>query len=83
MTSTETNITISWSQPTFLNGCPLAGYDVYRDNADNTIPSILVGNFAPQISSTTVVFTSADTSNLYRFTVEAFNIDGSIMSGIA
>lgn len=38
-TSTETSITITWKDPKDNGGCPITGFKVFRDQADETSPS--------------------------------------------
>ena len=84
VSSTETTMTLDWTFPLNLNGCPLETFQLYMDDgADGSIDT-LVGEFEPQISSTTIdSFTSADTSKFYRFQLVGITAGGSIISGIA
>ena len=34
--STTNNLIIGWQEPVDNGGCPIRGYAVYRDNADNS-----------------------------------------------
>ena len=68
VSSTETTMTLDWTLPINLNGCPLEKFQLYRNAGDDGSIDILVEEFEPQVSMKTIEgFTSSDTSKYYRF----------------
>ena len=69
VSSTTTTMTLDWTMPVDMNGCPLLGFELYMDDGTDGSPiDTLVDTFEPQISQTTITsFTVADTSKYYNF----------------
>jgi titin len=42
--SDTSSITISWTEPTYNGGCPVTGYAIYRNDGDQTDPTIEVNS---------------------------------------
>jgi hypothetical protein len=74
---------LEWNPPTENNGCPLTGYELYRDDGAGGVITTLVGTYEPQELEGTISLTVAETSNTYRVQIVAYNNGGSITSGIA
>ena len=84
VSSTEDTFTVQWSQPRNLNGCPLKGYTLRRNDGVNAnSPTTVVDTYEPQIYQDTVTLNIADKGKTYKFTIEGENNAGSVTSGIA
>ena len=74
-------ITMSWSTPESNGGCPILGYEVYRndgDNADLTIKIDDLVNDNPSLSQHTIdLSTDGVVGRVYRLKVRAINAAGS------
>lgn len=65
-----------------MNGCPLSGFELYRDDGASGAITTLVSTYEPQELEATITLTAADESKTFRVQVKAFNHAGSITSGI-
>lgn len=78
VTTTTTSITIAWTQPN-TNGCPLNGFEIYRDTGNNDNLSINVdpSNIQNRPSLRQYTINSlAPASNTFRFKIRAYNNAG-------
>ena len=71
VTGDRTDLTLSWLIPKNDGGCPLTGFNLYRDNGAGGSISIEVDPLAidsrPSLTQHNLVFLPADTGKLFRF----------------
>jgi hypothetical protein len=65
--SSLTSFTISWSEPAENGGCPVLGYAVFRDNADN-------GAIATEVN-TDLDTNIRDKPSLRQMTITNYEVD--------
>ena len=85
VSSTTTQITLKWNAPERVNGCGLIGFKLYQGTTSDAIPTAEVDtnlNSNPFARSKTITFDVSNKGTKYRFQLEAFNIAGSVKSGI-
>lgn len=85
--STTTSITLGWNAPLDDGGCPITGFEVFRDAGTQGTPTIVVSPpsaaAAPTLRSLVVDLTPAGTAddvpvgNFVRFSVRATSLGGS------
>ena len=84
ISSTETTLTLDWTHPLRLNGCPLQTFELFMDDGQGGDLTTLVASFQPQVSQTQITsFTGSDTSKTFRFQVRAITAAGSVLSGVS
>jgi hypothetical protein len=75
VSSTASQMTVTWSQPLKLNGCQLTHYSLLMDSAE-------VAQFDPHITQHTVSgFAAADKGKSFVFEIKAVTHGGSVTSG--
>lgn len=78
VSATTTTLTVDWTMPKILNGCPLQQFDLYIYDG---VTQVFTETFMPHISQATWTATGADTSKTFKFQVKATTSGGSITSG--
>lgn len=76
---TAKTITIKWTVPSEDGGCAITGYELYRNDGDDTDPSIKVTDLASNDPSTlthVVTLSSGTVGDIYKFSLIAFNFAG-------
>ena len=82
--STKLSLTVDWTMPKLLNGCPASSFEVLIDDGAGSDITNSVGIFDPHISQTTITsFSANDISKTFRLRVKATNAAGSVMSGVS
>ena len=82
VSSTETSITLSWTKPDYLGGCPLLGYNIYVHDGQQgsefveADPSIKNKPYLTQHTFEGLT----EKGNVYRFKLEVINEIGSAFS---
>lgn len=72
--SDETTLTITWSEPKILNGCPLQRFDLHiNDGLSTTVEQV-----DPHVNSITI---TGAVSTIYTVYVEAITAGGVVASG--
>jgi hypothetical protein len=67
-------LTITWSEPKILNGCPLQGFDLHiNDGQSTTVESV-----DPHVNTITI---TGQVSAIYTVYVEAITAGGVVTSG--
>ena len=85
---TSSSITISWSEPTSLGGCPITGYAVYRNGGDQTDPTTEVNSDYdtnirdnPHLRQAVITsFPASSEGSTFLFKVEAITEDSGSLS---
>jgi len=76
----RTNFTIEWDIPQSDGGCPITGYDIFRDDGAGGLVVIPVDPISvddnPYLFMHTTNMTPADTGNIFRIKIEANNVYG-------
>lgn len=91
VSSTSSQIVISWGNVTNTGGCPITGFAVYRDAGDNTDAIIEVNSANdlsvrnnPSLHQLTVTFFPISMEGKsFKFRIKAFNTEDSAYSGTA
>jgi len=64
--SATTSLSVEWSSPSNVNGCPVYQYELYRDDGAGSAISTLVGTYDPDVYGATITLAGADTSKTFR-----------------
>jgi len=77
VSSTENTITVAWSEPKILNGCPLQEFilRIYKDGEQ-----VSQSSSVPHVNKLTIT-NLVQSGVLYEMTVEAKTAGGSVVSG--
>jgi hypothetical protein len=86
--STTNNIWIGWQEPSDNGGCPITGYEIYRDDANGSEVNIQVNSLSdPLLSNNPVLrkaeivsWEAASEHKIYRLKVRALNREGFVDS---
>jgi hypothetical protein len=86
--TTTSTVTLGWDEPLDDGGCPITGFAVFRDEADQSIPSVEVNSAAdagvraiPTLRQLIVTSLPSGSEGQYvRFSVRAFNREGEVDS---
>lgn len=76
VTSSDSTLSIGWSEPRQLNGCPLQGYNIFVDDGTSESETFVL----PHTNQFDILSSNAD--RLYTVKVEAVTASGRIMSGV-
>lgn len=77
VSSTETTLYFSWSEPQQLNGCPIQGFNLNILDGLTEASSFV----EPHINTFEIMNQNADDAKLYTIWVEAITAAGSVLSG--
>lgn len=83
--TTQTSIEVSWTSPQFVGGCPITSYELYRNDADSTTPSIQEGASTLANKPFITQYTVTGLTHIgltYQFFVRAINSIGYVDSNI-
>ena len=87
VSGTRTELTLRWSVPTDDGGCPLTGFNLYRDDGNQGTVSVEVDSdqiqSRPSLVEHKVLFVAGDTGKQFRFQLQASNREGSSISRVA
>jgi hypothetical protein len=75
VTSSDSTLTIEWSEPRQLNGCPLQGFNIFVDDGTSESETFVL----PHTNKFNILSSNSD--RLYTVKVEAVTAAGRIMSG--
>lgn len=86
--STTSSILVGWTEPLDNGGCPITGYALLRDNADETAPSVEVNSASEATLHNVPTARTLDVTNFaassegkhVRFLIRAFNREGQVDS---
>lgn len=87
--TTTSSITVGWTEPLDDGGCPVTGYALFRDLADESAPSVEVNSASeatlhsvPTARELVVTnFAASSEGKFVRFSVRAYNREGHVDSG--
>lgn len=84
--STSDSILLGWNKPIDDGGCPIEGYEIYRDAADDTVPSIGIGENSqlrnnPTLTQINITSIAASLKGQFiKFKIRAYNVEGNTES---
>ena len=89
LASTTSSITVGWTEALDDGGCPVTGYALFRDLADESAPSVEVNSASeaalrsvPTARELVVTnFAASSEGKFVRFSVRAYNREGHVDSG--
>jgi hypothetical protein len=87
VSGTRTELTLRWVVPSDDGGCPLTGFNLYRDDGNS-------GSITTEVDSADIrerpslvehknLFVSGDTGKQFRYQLQVNNVEGSMISRVA
>jgi hypothetical protein len=80
-------LTLRWTVPSNDGGCPILGYNLFRDDGEQggivTEVDASAINGKPSLLQHQIIFLASETGKQFRFQIQTSNVQGSVISSVA